>query len=58
MLFKAAGFFAYSVERIQTVWPSHYFKIKNEVSEEFFEELCILGEKAFEKNECLIVAYK
>lgn len=57
-LFKAAGFFVHSVEKIQSVWPHHYYEIKEEVSEELFDEICLLGGKAFNENSCLIVAYK
>lgn len=57
-LFKAAGFFIYSVERIQTVWPIYYEQIKDEVSVEFFNELCLLEGNVYDENVCLIVAYK
>jgi len=57
-LFKAAGYFVYSVERIQEVWPSHYLKMREEISEELFDELCRIGGRAFNENRCLIVAYK
>lgn len=57
-LFKAAGFFVYSVERVQEVWPKNYRDIAQEVSKELFEELCLLGGRAFCENRCIIVAYK
>ncbi len=57
-LFKAAGYFVYSVQKIQEVWPENYLQIFNEVSPEMFEMLCNLGGKAFGENRCLIVAYK
>lgn len=57
-LFKAAGYFVYSVESIHTVWPKYFDEIKDEVSDAFFEELCLMGGKIFGQNQCLIVAYK
>lgn len=57
-LFKAAGYFVYSVERIQEVWPKNYLEIEKEVSPELFEVICEIGGKAFNKNGCIIVAYK
>lgn len=57
-LFKAAGFFVYSVERIQEMWPSHFFEIKEEMSEELFDAICRIAGKAFNENGCIIVAYK
>jgi 2-polyprenyl-3-methyl-5-hydroxy-6-metoxy-1,4-benzoquinol methylase len=57
-LFKAAGFFINSVERIQTLWPKHYLEIEKEVSRELFEAICLINGKAFEENVCVIVASK
>lgn len=57
-LFKAAGFFVYSVEKVQEVWPEHYEKISTEMSDELFEDICLIGGKAFNKCRCIIVAYK
>jgi 2-polyprenyl-3-methyl-5-hydroxy-6-metoxy-1,4-benzoquinol methylase len=57
-LFKAAGFFVRLVERIQEVWPNEFFKLKEELSEEMFEEICNIRGKAYDENRCLIVAYK
>lgn len=57
-LFKAAGFFINSVERIQTLWPKHYLEIEKEVSRELFEAICLIDGKAFEENVCVIVASK
>lgn len=57
-LFKAAGYFVHSVEKIQEVWPKHYYEIEKEVSAELFEVICAIGGKAFDENRCLIVAYK
>jgi 2-polyprenyl-3-methyl-5-hydroxy-6-metoxy-1,4-benzoquinol methylase len=57
-LFKAAGFFVYKVEKIQEVWPNHYFEIEKEVSRELFETICQIGGKAYDENRCIIVAYK
>lgn len=57
-LFKAAGYFVYSVERVQEVWPKHFFEIEEEVSPQLFETLCKIGGRAFDENRCIIVAYK
>ena len=57
-LFKAAGYFVYSVQRVQEVWPENYSQIYKEVSPEMFKMICDLGGKAFDENRCLIVAYK
>lgn len=57
-LFKAAGFFVYSVEKVQEVWPKHYEKIYDELSDALFEDLCVIGGKAFDECRCIIVAYK
>lgn len=57
-LFKAAGYFVYSVRRVQEVWPKNYLQIYREVSPEMFEMFCDLGRKAFDENRCLIVAFK
>lgn len=57
-LFKAAGYFVYSVKKIQEIWPTHFFEIEREVSPELFESICEIGGYAFEKNSCIIVAYK
>lgn len=57
-LFKAAGFFVHSVERIQEVWPGNYQAIGNEVSEVLFDAISEIGGKASNENRCLIVAYK
>lgn len=57
-LFKAAGYFVYSVQKIQEVWPKNYFEIEQQVSPEIFETICDIGGKAFDENRCLIIAYK
>jgi len=57
-LFKAAGYFVYSVQRVQEVWPENFSQIYNEISPEMFKMICDLGGKAFDENRCLIVAYK
>lgn len=57
-LFKAAGYFVYSVERVQEIWPSHFFKVSGETSKELFDDICKIGGKAFDANRCIIVAYK
>lgn len=57
-LFKAAGYFVYSVERVQEVWPQNYMKIRDQVSDELFAELCYLGGRTFKENRCIIIAYK
>lgn len=57
-LFKAAGYFVHSVEKVQEVWPQHYLEIAKEVSPEMFDAICRLGGRAFDENRCLIVAYK
>lgn len=57
-LFKAAGYFIYSVEKVQEMWPPHYLKIKEEVSPEFFEAICGIAGRVFNENRCLIVGYK
>jgi 2-polyprenyl-3-methyl-5-hydroxy-6-metoxy-1,4-benzoquinol methylase len=57
-LFKAAGFFVYSVERIQEVWPKEYLKLREQLSEEMFNELCSVRGKVYDESRCLIVAYK
>jgi 2-polyprenyl-3-methyl-5-hydroxy-6-metoxy-1,4-benzoquinol methylase len=57
-LFKAAGFFVRSVERVQEMWPKDYMKLREELSEEMFWELCFVRGRAYDENRCLIVAYK
>ena len=57
-LFKAAGYFVYSVERVQEVWPKNYMQLHEQVSDELFAELCYLGGRTFQENRCIIVAYK
>lgn len=57
-LFKAAGYYIHLVERIQEVWPEHYFQIKEEVSPEFFDTICKMNGKLWDENRCLIIAYK
>lgn len=57
-LFKAAGYFIYSVQKVQEMWPKHYFSIEQEISSEFFETICEIGGRAFDENRCLIVAIK
>lgn len=57
-LFKAAGYFVYSVQKVQEVWPDHYFDIAREVSPELFDSICRIGGRAFDENRCIIVAYK
>lgn len=57
-LFKAAGYFVYSVQKVQEVWPKNYYEIAREVSPELFESICTIGGRAFDENRCIIVAYK
>lgn len=57
-LFKAAGFFVHSVERIVSEWPEHYECIDKEVSAEFFDDICKIKGAAKQTSSCLIVAYK
>lgn len=57
-LFKAAGYFVYSVQKLQEVWPRHYFEIEKEVSPQLFDVICEMGGKAYDENRCIIVAYK
>lgn len=57
-LFKAAGYFVYSVQKVQEVWPKHFLEIERQVSSELFETLCEIGGKTFDENRCIIVAYK
>lgn len=57
-LFKAAGYFVYSVQKVQEVWPKNYYQIAREVSPELFESICTIGGRAFDENRCIIVAYK
>lgn len=57
-LFKAAGYFVYSVQKVQEVWPKNFLQISKEVSSELFEALCEIGGKAAEESRCIIVAYK
>jgi len=57
-LFKAAGFFVFSVESIQEMWPNHFMSIKEEMSNELFDDICKIAGKAFNENSCIIVAYK
>ena len=57
-LFKAAGYFVHSVQKVQEVWPKHFFDIEKEVSPQLFEVICEIGGKAFDENRCIIVAYK
>ena len=58
IFFKAAGYFVYSVQKIQEVWPKNYFEIEQQVSPEIFATICDIGGKAFDENRCLIIAYK
>lgn len=57
-LFKAAGYFVYSVKKVQEAWPKHYSKIEQQVSYELFEAICEIGGRAFDENRCMIVAIK
>lgn len=57
-LFKAAGYFVYSVKKVQEVWPKHYSTIEQQVSHELFEAICEIGGRAFDENRCMIVAIK
>lgn len=57
-LFKAAGYFVQSVQKVQEVWPKHYFEIEKEVSPQLFEVLCEIGGRAYDENRCIIVASK
>lgn len=57
-LFKAAGYFVYSVQKVQEVWPENFIEISREVSSELFESICAIGGRAFDENRCIIVAYK
>lgn len=57
-LFKAAGYFVYSVERIQTKWPDNYWQMYHEVGEVCFDFLKDLNGVAHNENRCLIVAFK
>ncbi len=57
-LFKTAGYFVYSVQKVKEVWPKDYMKIEQEVSEELFDALAEIGGHALHENRCLIVAYK
>lgn len=57
-LFKAAGYFVYSVQKVQEVWPKNYLEIAQEVSPELFDSICNIGGRAFDENRCIIVAYK
>lgn len=57
-LFKAAGYFVHSVQKVQEVRPKNYLKIEQQVSPEVFETICDIAGKAFDENRCIIVAYK
>lgn len=57
-LFKAAGFFVQSVEKVQRVWTKHYVEIEKEVSEYLFDSICEIGGEVFDKNNCMIIARK
>lgn len=57
-LFKAAGYYVCSVEKIQEVWPKHYAEIEKEVSPLLFETICEINGKASNANGCIIVACK
>lgn len=57
-LFKAAGYFVHSVQKVQEVWPKNFLEIEQQVSPEIFEMICDIGGKAFDENRCIIVAYK
>ena len=57
-LFKAAGFFVNSVQRIQEQWPKNFYAIRKEVSFELFDSLCDINGKASASNSLLIVASK
>lgn len=52
-LFKAAGFFVHSVQRIREVWPKNYMEIENEVSAELFDAITEIGGNAADENRCL-----
>ncbi|WP_028235373.1 class I SAM-dependent methyltransferase [Pseudobutyrivibrio sp. MD2005] len=57
-LFKAAGFFVYSVKNIQEVWPNEWEVIEKDLGVEAFDELSVIKGTASNINNCLIVAYK
>jgi 2-polyprenyl-3-methyl-5-hydroxy-6-metoxy-1,4-benzoquinol methylase len=57
-LFKAAGFFVYSVERYQEIWPRRYREIRQDVSEAMFDELCEISGRVDNADRCIIVAIK
>lgn len=57
-LFKAAGYFVYSVWKVQERWIDYYGKIASEVSPEFFEALSNINGRAADENNCMIIAYK
>ncbi len=57
-LFKAAGFFVHSVKTIEEMWPKEYITLQENISDELFEELCLIRGKAYSEKRCLIVAYK
>lgn len=57
-LFKAAGFFVRSVKKVQETWPDNYEQVEKEISPELFEALCNIGGKAFNNNNCMIIAEK
>lgn len=57
-LFKAAGYFVQSVEKIQEEWPEEFEKIASGTNEELFDELCRIRGEVRHACRCLIVAYK
>ena len=57
-LFKAAGFFVCSVQRVQEMWLNNFAQLSREMSKEMFDELCYIKGKSFDANACLIVAQK
>lgn len=57
-LFKAAGYFVHYVRKVQEKWPDNYSEIYQEVSPELFEAICNINGKAYDENNCIIVAYK
>ncbi|WP_028242877.1 class I SAM-dependent methyltransferase [Pseudobutyrivibrio ruminis] len=57
-LFKAAGFFVYSVQNIKEVWPNDWEAVERDLGSDVFDELSVIKGTASNINNCLIVAYK
>lgn len=57
-LFKAAGFFVKSVEKLISEWPEHFMEVDDEISDVLFDSISKIKGSARKTSSCLIVAYK